>query len=85
MNNCVIDYDNSEEERMEEYQEELKNSLSYLQKTDYIANKLAEAIAKYIETGDNIEVLLLRNTYKEQLEKREECRKKVDELEKISK
>lgn len=65
---------------IEEYKLELKNSLSYLKETDYIANKLSEAISEYIETGDNTEVILLRTTYKEQLEKRAEYRKRVDEL-----
>ena len=84
-NNCVIDYDNTKDLKIEKYQEELKNSLSYLKETDYIANKLAEAISKYIEAGDNTDVLLLRATYKEQLEKRAECRKMIDDLEEILK
>ena len=79
-NNCVIDYDNSEQERVETLKMESYRAGRYLVETDYIANKLAEAISKYIETGDNTEVLLLRNTYKEQLKKRAECRKTINEI-----
>ena len=66
--------------KIEEYKLEHQEALSYLTSTDYIANKLAEAISKYIETGDNTDVIVLRATYKEQLEKREACRKRVGEL-----
>ena len=79
-NNCIIEYDNTEELKIETYKLEYQDALSYLKETDYIANKLSESISKYIETGDNTEVLLLRTTYKEQLEKRADCRKKVDKL-----
>lgn len=83
VNNCVIDYDNTEKEKMEKLKIESYRAGRYLVETDYIANKLAEAISKYIETGDNTEVLLLRTTYKDQLEKRAEYRKRINELEEI--
>lgn len=84
-NNCVVDYDNSEVERIEELKMEMYRAGRYLVETDYISNKLAEAVSKYIESGDNTEVLLLRATYKEQLEKRADARKTVDELEVVLK
>lgn len=48
--------------------------------TDYIANKLAEAVSKYISTGDNTDVLLLREKYALELINREEWRNEVDKL-----
>ena len=48
--------------------------------TDYIANKLAEAVSKYISTGDNTDVLLLREKYALELINREQWRKEVDKL-----
>ena len=51
-----------------------------LQSTDYIANKLAEAVSKYISTGDNTDVLLLREKYAIELANREEWRKEIDSL-----
>lgn len=51
-----------------------------LQSTDYIANKLAEAVSKYISTGDNTDVLLLREKYALELANRETWRKEIDSL-----
>lgn len=51
-----------------------------LNKTDYIANKLAEAISKYISTGDNTDVLLLREKYAVELADRESWRKEINSL-----
>ena len=48
--------------------------------TDYIANKLAEAVSKYISTGDNTDVLLLREKYALELINREQWRKEIDKL-----
>lgn len=48
--------------------------------TDYIANKLAEAVSKYISTSDNTDVLLLREKYALELANREEWRKEIDKL-----
>ena len=48
--------------------------------TDYIANKLAEAVSKYISTGDNTDVLLLREKYAIELVNRETWRKEIDSL-----
>lgn len=50
--------------------------------TDYIANKLAEAVSKYITTGDNTEVVGLRTKYAKELADRESWRKYIDELQK---
>lgn len=52
-----------------------------LEKTDYIADKLAEAIAEYIATGNNTNVLALRARYAEQLQDRQSWRDKINELE----
>lgn len=51
-----------------------------LESTDYIANKLAEAVSKYISTGDNTDVLLLREKYALELANREAWRKEIDKL-----
>ena len=66
-------------------QEELKQKqiiklTQNLEKTDYIANKLAEAVSKYISTGDNTDVLLLREKYALELANREAWRKEIDKL-----
>lgn len=64
-----------------EYAEVRINKLTQnLEKTDYIANKLAEAVSKYIATGDNTDVLLLREKYALELANREEWRKEIDKL-----
>jgi DNA transposition AAA+ family ATPase len=59
------------------YKAELEDKLI---KTDYIANKLAEAVSKYISTGDNTDVLLLREKYALELINREQWRKEIDKL-----
>ena len=51
-----------------------------LEQTDYIANKLAEAVSKYISTGDNTDVLLLREKYAIELANREIWRKEINNL-----
>lgn len=58
----------------------LANLRISLEKTDYIANKLAEAVSKYISTGDNTDVLLLREKYALELANRETWRKEIDKL-----
>lgn len=59
---------------------EIDKLTQLLQETDYIANKLAEAVSKYISTGDNTDVLLLREKYALELANREEWRKEIDKL-----
>ena len=54
--------------------------LHNLEKTDYIANKLAESVSKYISSGDNTDVLLLREKYAVELVDRENWRKQIDTL-----
>lgn len=52
-----------------------------LKDTDYITNKLAEAVSKYIATGDNTDVLALREQYKVELQNRASWRQEIDKLE----
>ena len=59
---------------------EINELTENLVKTDYIANKLAEAVSKYISTGDNTDVLLLREKYAIELVNREQWRKEIDKL-----
>ena len=66
--------------KAEENEEKLVKLKVNLEKTDYIANKLAEAVSKYISTGDNTDVLLLREKYALELANREEWRKEIDKL-----
>lgn len=61
-------------------QKKISDFSEKLKKTDYIANKLAEAVSKYISTGDNTDVLLLREKYALELVNREEWRKEIDRL-----
>lgn len=51
-----------------------------LDKTDYIANKLAEAIAEYIVTEDKTKLIELRTKYAKKLTDREAWRKEIDSL-----
>ena len=57
------------------------NIIKLLQKTDYIDNKLTEAIAEYIATGDNTNVLALREQYKVELQNRASWRLEINKLE----
>ena len=59
---------------------EISTLTEQLEKTDYIANKLAEAVSKYISTGDNTDVLLLREKYSLELSNRETWRNRIDKL-----
>ena len=56
----------------------LKTNLS---NTDYIDNKLTEAIVEFIETGDNSKVLELKQKYSEELADREAWREEINRLE----
>lgn len=67
------------------YGNELEECLQYLRDTDYIANKLAEAESEYIETGDNTEVLALRQHYVNELATRKIKRERIRELENLLK
>ena len=58
---------------------ELKGLLS---STDYIANKLAEAIADALVSGDNSTVYELKTAYAKQLQDRKTWREEIDTLEK---
>lgn len=58
---------------------ELKQNLA---NTDYIANKLAEAIADSLVTGDNAKVYELKTKYAKQLQDRKSWRDEIDRLEK---
>ena len=61
-------------------QKQISKFTENLNKTDYIANKLAEAVSKYISTSDNTDVLLLREKYALELANREMWRKEIDSL-----
>ena len=65
------------------YEDEYEEKMEYMKETDYIANKLSEAIAEYIANGDSTNVIVLRANYKEQLEKRQEYRERIDELKEL--
>lgn len=62
-------------------EQEISKLKQNLADTDYISNKLAEAVSKYIATGDNTEVVELRTKYSKQLEDRQLWRDKINELE----
>jgi hypothetical protein len=51
-----------------------------LDKTDYVANKLAEAITEYIVTEDKTKLIELHTKYTKELADREEWRKEVNDL-----
>ena len=52
-----------------------------LQQTDYVCNKLAEAICEYIVKGDNTAVVNTYNEYKEVLTQRKALRAEINALE----
>lgn len=58
--------------------DELKQNLS---NTDYVSNKLAEAIATSFVTGDNSSVTALRNKYFNILADRDAWREEINRLE----
>ena len=64
-------------------QQEIQELKQKLIDTDYVSNKLAEAVSKYISTGDNTEVVELRTKYSKQLEDRQLWRDRINELEKL--
>lgn len=64
-------------------QQEIQELKQKLFDTDYISNKLAEAVSKYIATGDNTEVVELRTKYSKELENRQLWRDRINELEKL--
>jgi hypothetical protein len=78
----IVENTFTEEEKAEI---EIQECLKYLQDTDYITNKLAEAEADYIATGDNTEVLVLREHYAEELTTRKNKRERIRELENLLK
>lgn len=64
---------NTKTKEQEKLSEEIAKCKDYLNKTDYIALKLAEADENKREA--------LKQTYKSELEKREECRSNINKLE----
>lgn len=68
-------------ETKQDNQKRVAKLTEQLQKTDYIANKLAEANAEYIVTGDNTNVLALREEYKVELQNRASWRQEINKLE----
>lgn len=65
---------------LKSYEKQLNNVLNELSKTDYIANKLAEANSKYIMTNDKTEIANLRAIYEQELIARENWRLEADKL-----
>ena len=59
--------------------DELKYKLA---KDDYIDNKLAEANAKYVVTGDSTDVVRIYNEYRDLIEQRQAWRDEINALEK---
>ena len=51
-----------------------------LTKTDYIDNKLTEAIVEYILTEDKTKLIELRTKYAKELANREQWRKEINVL-----
>lgn len=62
-------------------QSEIDKLTQQLYLTDYIASKLAEAVSKFIATGDNTDVLLLRAEYAKELADRQAWRDEINVLE----
>ena len=79
-NGKVVDYDNSAEKTKEETELKIIKLTNQLSKTDYIANKLAEANAEYIVTEDKTKLIELRTKYAKELADRESWRKEIDSL-----
>lgn len=52
-----------------------------LHNTDYIDNKLAEANAKYVVTGDNTDVIRIYNEYRDLIKQRQAWRDEINALE----
>lgn len=65
-------------------EQEISNLKRKLEDTDYIANKLAEATAKYYISGDKTELNQLIEKYSSIITERQSWRERVDELEKFS-
>lgn len=79
-NGKIVDYDNSAEKTKEETELRIIKLTNQLSKTDYIANKLAEANAEYIVTEDKTKLIELRTKYAKELSDRETWRKEIDSL-----
>ena len=72
----------------EEYIEIVENIISLKAKlhyTDYIDNKLTEAIAKYVVTGDSTDVVRIYNEYRDLIEQRQAWRDEINVLEQACK
>lgn len=66
--------------RKREINNRINELLNLLYETDYIANKLSEAISKYIIEGDNTNVITLREKYATELTNRELWRNEISSL-----
>ena len=64
-------------------EDEYEEKMEYMRETDYVANKLSEAVAEYIANGDSTNVIVLRANYKEVLEKRQQYRNRLDEIKEL--
>lgn len=79
-------YQKREYEQDFEFEESIESQIKRLKQnlanTDYIANKLAEAIADSLVTGDNTKVYELKTQYAKQLQDRKSWRDEIDRLQK---
>ena len=62
-------------------QDDISKLKSKLDKTDYITNKLTEAIAIAMVQGDNTMLVEVYNEYKELIAQRQAWRDEINELE----
>lgn len=58
----------------------MEKLLDSLSSTDYVANKLAEAVADYMLTGNNLRLQSLQEKYANILVQREQWRAEINEL-----
>lgn len=65
------------------YEQEIRELKQKLEDTDYVANKLAEANAKYIESGDKTEIEQLLKQYVDVLKQRKQWRERVNKLQSL--
>lgn len=81
-NNCVIDYDNSIDLKLQELSIKLNLLYENLKSTDYITLKISEAQLKFQLTQDDTELKELYEKYKNKLIEREEWRVEIRKVEK---
>lgn len=80
-NNCVIDYDNSIDLKIDELNSSILILKENLQSTDYVIVKISEAQLTYQITQDNTKLLELYDEYKDVITQRELWREEIREKE----